>query len=117
MPVEGSIAAAARRQLPVTWDALAQDERFGGEDSLVEVIEYVKESLFGSVITTAAEDLLPRIVQRFAGILVALELIEPGIDFWMNLSIQETTRGPDETVIYADRANKLRELLRLRPRP
>jgi hypothetical protein len=114
MAVEGAIAEAARRQIPVTWDALLDDEtRFGGEDSLEATVDYVKERIFGAVISTEAEDALPLVLVQWLGKLVALELIGPGIDYWMNMSIIETTTQPDERVQYTDRARELRERRKL----
>ena len=108
MPVEGVIAEAARRVLPVTWDALLRDTQRFGDALLQSVVDTVKDRLFGQVVTPQAEDQYPLRVIQFAGKMVALELVNPGIDFWMNELLQESASGVSETHTYVDRADKLR---------
>jgi hypothetical protein len=109
VPVVGAIADAARRHLPLTWDALSQDARFG--DVLLQgAVDLVKDRLFGTVIAPTAESSYPRRVIDYAGKLVAIELVEPGIDYWMNESLTVTTTGTNETESWVDRAEKLREV-------
>lgn len=109
MAVAGAIADAARRVLPVTWDALSRDDRFG-DALLQQSIDVVKEDLFGQVVNVSAEDDYPLKVIRHAGLMVALDIIPSGVDMWMNELIEETARGTDETHSFADRARQLQEL-------
>lgn len=109
MAVTGAIADAARSVLPVTWDALAGDSRYG-DGFLARKVELVKENVFGEVIPEAQEDDHPLIVQDYCGKLVALTLIPAGIDFWMNAEITVTTTGTQEVAAYVDRAATLRQL-------
>lgn len=110
MPVEGVIAEAARSTLPITWDALATDRSRYGDGLLQGKVDLVKETLFGSVITASAEETYPLRVIQYAGKLVALELISPGIDFWMNEPVSESATGTQEQHTFTDRANALRQL-------
>ena len=109
MPVAGAIADAARGLLPVTWDALSQDARFG-DGFLQDKIDLIEEILFGAPIAVADEDTYPLRVINYAGKLVALELVTPGIDFWMNEQVMVTATGTNETDTFVDRPEKLRQL-------
>lgn len=109
MAVEGAIAERTRGILPITWDALMRDPRYG--DALLQpVIDTAKESVFGSVMSVAAEDNQPLVVIDYVAKIAALELIPAGIDFWMNQSIAETTRGTNEVREFESRAQRLMEL-------
>jgi len=107
VPIAGAIAERARRVIPITWDALAVDARYG-DGLLQDTVDLVKENIFGSVINTGIEDTYPLRLLDFAGKLVALELITPGIDLWMNMPTSE--RAQDENRTWVDRAEKLRKL-------
>ena len=110
MAVEGAIAERARAELPVTWDALSLAPQFG--DALLQAkIDAVKEAVFGVVVTPNAEAAYPLMVVNYVGKLVALELITPGIDYWMSEPITVSATGTQETTSYTDRAAML---LRLR---
>ena len=110
MPVEGAIAVAARSVLPITWDALASDHARYGDALLQGKVNLIKESLFGSVISTITEETYALRVLQFAGKLVALEIISPGIDFWMNEPVAESATGTNENHTFIDRAAALRQL-------
>lgn len=109
MAVEGAIAEAARRVLPVTWDALSRDTNRFGDALLQSIVDTVKDTLFGNVVTAQAEDQYPLRVIQYAGKMVALELIPAGIDFWMNELLQESASGVAEQHTFVDRADKLRQ--------
>jgi hypothetical protein len=109
MAVLGSIAEAARAELPITWDALASAPQYG-DGLLQRKVDVVKEYIFGSVITVNAEDTYARRVQNYAGKLVALELIGPGIDFWLSQSTTATTFNPREVVTFESRIEGLEKL-------
>lgn len=110
MPVVGAIATAARGILPVTWDALSRDAQRFGDALLQQAVDVTKEVIFGTIIPVGAEANYPLRVIRYAGRLVALELIEPGIDFWMNELLSESASGTNEVHTFTDRADKLRQL-------
>lgn len=109
MSVEGSIAEFARGVLPYTWDALSREDAFG--DALLQRnVDTVKEVVFGSVIPVADEDGHPLRVLRWCGKKVALELIDPGIDMWMNQAFQISATGTAEIQTYEQRSEVLRKL-------
>ncbi len=109
MAVEGSIAEFARGVLPYTWDALSRDATFG-DDLLQLHVDTVKEVVFGSVIPVLDEDGFPLRVLRWCGKKVALELIEPGMDLWMNQAQQISATGTNETESFEERSKRLEEL-------
>jgi len=110
MPLEGTIAERTRAVLPVTWDALAQDRRFG--DGLLQTaIDLAKESVTGVVVAPEDEETLyPLIVIDYVAKIAALEIISPGIDFWMNEPVSESATGTNENHAFLDRVEALRNL-------
>jgi hypothetical protein len=109
MPVAGAIADRAQGVIPVTWDALAIDARFG-EPRLQDAIDLVKESVFGVVLAPAAESSYPLLVLDYAAKLVALQLIPAGIDYWMNQEISVSATGTNENTTYESRVAALEKL-------
>lgn len=109
MPVEGAIAERVRGILPVTWDALQSDPRFG--DGLLQTaIDTAKENITGVVVAPNTEETVyPLIVVDFIAKIAALEIIPAGIDFWMNEPVTETATGTQEAHGFVDRADKLIE--------
>jgi hypothetical protein len=108
--LEAPIAQAARSFIPVTWDALKTDIEVFGPDLLQGWINVTKEKLFGTVISDSIEENYPLRVIRYAGKMVAKELIAPGVDYWMSQNIALTTTGTSEVAQWTDRANRLEEL-------
>lgn len=108
MAVEGAIAEQTRSKLPITWDALSRDSRYG-DGLLQRSVDTVKEYLFGTVIPPASEDIYPLRVIDFAAKLVAIEIIPAGIDFWMNQPSSETATGTEEVHSFVDRPEALRQ--------
>lgn len=106
MAVVGAIADRVRGILPLTWDALSKDSRYG-DGLLRETIDTVKETVTGTNVLPAAEVSYPKIVVDYLAKVVALELISPGIDFWMNQPVSETATGVSEADAFVDRADKL----------
>lgn len=108
---DSPIAEAARSFIPITWDALLTDDsdRFN-EELLQGWVDVVKEKLFGTVIPESTEENYPLRVIKYAGKMVARELITPGVDFWMSQLTSVTTTGTSEVESFTDRANRL-ELL------
>ena len=109
MAVDGVIAKRVQGVLPVTWDALTRDSRFG-DDSMQQVIDTVKENVFGTVVAPAAESAYPLMAIDYAAKLIALEIIPAGIDFWMNEAMAVSATGTNENHTFTDRAATLRDL-------
>jgi hypothetical protein len=109
MPVTGAIADRARGVLPIAWDALSRDVRFG-DGSIQAVIDLTKERVLGTGLATGAEGTLPLIVVDYLAKLVALELISPAIDYFMNEPLSESATGTNENHTFTERANELRLL-------
>ena len=109
MPIADSpIALAARDQLPETWDALLEANTFG-EAALERRLDLVMYRLFGAVLDPTEQGVLSPLVVDYAGILLALDLIIPGIDFWSKQAIAHGA-GERETKAYKDRAEDLKLL-------
>lgn len=107
MPITGEIADRTKAIMPITWDALAKDSRYG-EDLLQATIDTVKERIFGE--TPPEENVMPLVVVDYTSKLIALELINPGIDFWMSQPVSATATGTAEDVTYPSRTAELRNL-------
>lgn len=107
MPITGEIADRTKAIMPITWDALSKDSRYG-EDLLQATIDTVKERIFGE--TPPAENAMALVVIDYTSKLVALELINPGIDFWMSQPISASATGTAEDVTFPSRTAELRNL-------
>lgn len=108
MAVTGSIANAAKDQIPTTWDALAADSRYG-DAALQRQVDLQKFRLFGTVVTEAQEDSLYNpVVIDYVGKLVALAVIPAGIEYWMVQKINDSS-GEKISASWVDRAEKLKE--------
>jgi len=108
--VAGVIAERTRGILPVTWDALSSDSQRFGEGLLRTTIDTVKERVTGQNVLPAMESAYPLLVIDYLAKLVALELINPGIDFWMSEPLSESASGTNENHTFTDRAEALRLL-------
>lgn len=109
MAVVGAIADRVRGILPVTWDALSKDARFG-DGLLRTVIDTKKEEIFGSVVAVSAESTYPLIVINYVAKLVVIELIPPGIDLWRSQPIVVSATGTNENTTYSDATVALQQL-------
>jgi hypothetical protein len=109
MPLPGDIAERTRGLLPVTWDALEGDERYG-DALLAAALEVARETVLGTQSTEAEEDAMPRVVVDYVAKIAAIEIIPAGIDYWMSQTIAVVTTGTNESETYTDRAAMLREL-------
>jgi hypothetical protein len=105
----GRIAKAAQGEMPLTWKALREDPSFGA-DALSAKVRSISTSLFGEDISEPVETALDQRVIDYAGKLLALELVNPGIDFWGKQSLTHGSRGVNETKAYKDRTQDLRVL-------
>lgn len=106
MAVPGLIAQAAKSHLPVTWTALANDERYG-EAELARKVDYVKFNLFGEVVLPEEEALLydPNVIE-YAGKLVAIQIIPAGADYWATQKIVDSSGG-HHNASFIDRSTAL----------
>ena len=107
MAITGEIADRTRAIMPITWDALSKDSRYG-EELLQNTINVVKERIFGD--TPPEENVMALVVVDYTSKLIALELINPGIDFWMSQPQSATATGTAEDVTYPSRTTELRNL-------
>lgn len=108
MALEGAIAERVQGILPVTWDALSRDPRFG--DALLQAaIDTAKEDITGIVVDVDDEATYPLIVIDFIAKIAAMEIIPAGIDFWMNEPTAESSTGTNEVHSFVDRADKLKQ--------
>ena len=104
------ISTRTKAIIPVTWDALWNDTKRGGESVLVSAIEYVEALIFGDIPDEEAQKEMKQIVIEFAAKSAVLEIIDPAIDFWMEKKTAVTTTGTNEQVTYPDRIAALKEL-------
>ncbi len=111
MPVAGVIAERTRAILPVTWDALSKDPRYG-DDLLQDVIDFAKSNTFGTIVAPAAETAYSYRAIDYTAKIAAIELCLPGIDFWMNEPMSESATGTNENHSFTDRAAVLQALRR-----
>lgn len=109
MPVPGAIAARTQGILPVTWDGLSRDSRYG-DSFLQAIIDLAKESVFGTVSAPVIESTYSLVVVDYVAKVAAIELCTAGIDFWMSEPIGIVATGTSENVQYTDRATQLKEL-------
>lgn len=105
----GKIALAAKREIPTTWAALRESKEFGSV-GLQEVVDDIKMALFNEVISDTVESALDRRVIKYAGLLVAIDLIGPGIDYWAKQPTQLGATGRNETKSWSDRAEHLEKM-------
>lgn len=108
--IQGAVASQARQYLPVTWDALSQDQRYG-DRFLQARVDTVKYRLFATVVNAVAEattyDLF---VLDFMGKVAVLQIIPAGIEYWSDRHISVSTTGTSEVVSYPDRLKSLQAL-------
>lgn len=109
MPVTGKIADAAHGELPSTWKALAESPDYG-DSFLQRKIDSIVVKLFGQPIDNTVQDALDVRVIDYAGKCVALELINPGIDYWSKQPLSIGATGRNENKSYNDRSMALRQL-------
>lgn len=109
MAVDGKIAESARGELPLTWDALSKESSFG-DAFLQSKLDKVLTRMFGQVLLPPAQDALDVLVIDYIGKLVALDLINPGIDYWGKQPLTIAATGRNENKGYTARADDLRLL-------
>jgi hypothetical protein len=95
--------------MPVTWDALLGDPRYG-DGLLRATIDTVKDATFGAVVAPAAEANYPLIVIDYVAKKVALQLINPGIDLWQREPVTVSATGTNENTTYVNPVDALKML-------
>lgn len=107
--VSQSVAWFAQSELPITWDALTSDGRFG-EERLLAKADLVKDRIFGEVKDADEEAAAYNIQLRaYAGKVTAIEIIGAAIDFWMDKSLTITVDSPKEMKTYESRIKALQQ--------
>ena len=102
----GRIADIARSNIPIIWDALSNDSRVG--DPTLDAREaYVTNLIFGDTLTDLEQDALAQLVADYAGMKLAVDVIDVSIDFWMVQSETATTQQPVEIESYPERLKSL----------
>lgn len=100
---EGAIAQRARAQIPQTWDKLANSTLYG-PSALQQRIDYIKYSLFSTLVDQAYEATTYNpVVLDYAAKLVALQVIPPGIDYWSSIRSGLTKTGSQEAATFPDK--------------
>ena len=103
----GEIATQVRQLIPLTWDALSKDPRYG-DRMLSTRVNYVKYKLFSTVVSaTVEESVYNPLLLDYTAKEAALQIIPAGIDYWMDQHITSSTNGSSEAVSYPDRIRHL----------
>lgn len=106
----GKVADLARQHMPVTWDRLAQDVRYGNR-MLKDRVDVTKYRLFGTVVAASAESTTYDLfVLDYLGKVVAYSLIPAAIEYWTDSHQSLSATGTAETVSYPDRLRALENL-------
>lgn len=114
------IAAKVPQIIPLTWDALrratiqstgTQAPAFG-DTAIQEVVDDVLADLFGedNMPDVAAQDALPRKVQRWIAKLVSIELLTAGLEIFREAPISKNTTGSAEVITWEPRQEEMRKL-------
>ena len=108
----GAIADRAKAFIPMTWDGLAGDSRYG-TTLLQGRVDRAKFEVLGTdappenVENTLDENLKEHITKR-----AVVKIIPAGIEFWTQQPITVTTTGTSEVSSYESRIAHLRELFK-----
>jgi hypothetical protein len=106
----GEIAYQASQLMPVSWNALSRDTRYG-DRMLRTRTDYVKYKLFATIVAPTAEATYYNpLVLDYVSKEVCLQIIPAAIDYWMEQHISVQTTGTQETVTYPDRIGALEKL-------
>lgn len=103
----GKIYDLAREHIPVTWDAIASNTKYGV--TLFEnKIEFVKYKLFSTVGPT--DSTYNILQQNYIAKETVIQVIPTAIDYWKEKEQSIVTTGTNETVSYSDRISALEKL-------
>lgn len=111
MPLDTDIAHEAQDLLPETWNALSESNAFG-DAALQRAHDRVLRRTLGSIPNEAAIASLHYRVVEYIGKRLALNLIDPAIDFWSKQVMQHTA-GERESKMYQQRGKELENLRKL----
>jgi hypothetical protein len=106
--IDTPIGTQAHDLLPETWEALSEAKSFGA-NALLRAHDRVVNRVFGRMLSIEEQEILPSRVIEFAGKMLALYLLDPGIEYWSRQVISRTV-GERESSAYKDRAEDLRLL-------
>lgn len=104
----GAIVDGVRMYLPITFDYLQRDKRFG-DRALQQNAELIKAKVLGYTVTPDQEQGLELVLLDFLSKRVALELITPGIDFWSRQMKTATSTNTQEVSSYPDMIASLKD--------
>lgn len=105
----GAIVDGAAMYMPVTFDYLQKDSRFG-DRRMQRLAELVKMKVLGYTMQPDQEELLPIVLLDFLSKRVALDLITPGVDFWSRQLRVATSSQTQETSSFPDMIASLKLL-------
>jgi hypothetical protein len=105
----GAIVANVGAEIPVTFDALRNDPRFGDRFMQAKA-ELIKIRVLRQNCSPDEEKNFNPVLVTYFSKRVALELIPPGIDYWSRQHRTVTTTGTSEVASYPDMIASLTKL-------
>lgn len=106
----GAIAERAKSFIPITWDGLNGDPRYG-TSMLQGRVERAKYEVLGSSAPIeSAEITLPENQIEHIAKRAVVKIIPAAIEFWIDKPISKNTTGTSEVVSYESRVQALRLL-------
>lgn len=105
----GIIVNGVGAEMPVTFDALKRDQRFGDRFMQAKA-ELVKYKVLGHTMPADEEATLHPMLLDYFSKRVALELVPPGIDYWQRQHRTVTTTQTSEVASYPDAIASLEKL-------
>lgn len=105
----GAIVDGARMYMPITFSALQKDSRFG-DAGMQRQADLVKRRVLGTTMAADQEESLDILILDYLSKRVALELINPGIDFWSRQLQTATSSQTSEVTSYPNMINSLKLL-------
>jgi hypothetical protein len=105
----GAIVDGAQMYLPVTFQYLQKDSRFG-DRAMQQNAELIKLKVLGYTMPPDQEAQIELVLLDFLSKRVALELITPGIDFWSRQLRTSTSTQTSEVSSFPDMIASLKDL-------
>ena len=106
----GAIADRAKAFIPITWDGLSKDSRYG-TTMLQGRVNRAKYEVLGTASPIeSAESTLPENQIEHIAKRTVVKIIPAGIEFWADKPISKSTTGTAEVVSYESRIQALRVL-------
>lgn len=103
----GAIADKVREYIPIAYDALSKDSRYG-EPRIQSRVDTVKYRLFGTIVAAVLEvTTYNPLVLDFAGKVATLQLIPAAVDYWMDQHVSVSATGTNENTSFPDRIDAL----------